>query len=58
MPAAVDVATWLQHDGEWALTGSGADPQAMVARAVAQEAAMGREFRLFMQNFFQLIYGS
>ena len=56
--AAVDVATWLKHDGEWALTGSGADPEAMVARAVAQEAAMGREFRLFMENFFRLIWGS
>jgi GMP synthase (glutamine-hydrolysing) len=56
--AAVDVATWLKHDGEWALTGSGADPEAMVARAVAQEAAMGREFLLFMQNFFRLIWGS
>ena len=56
--AAADVATWLQHDGEWALTGSGADPEAMVERAVAQEAAMGREFRRFMENFFRLIRGS
>jgi GMP synthase-like glutamine amidotransferase len=55
--AAVDVATWLKHDGEWALTGTGADPEAMVARAVAQEAAMAREFRRFMENFFQLIWG-
>jgi len=53
--AAVDVATWLQHDGVWALTGSGADPEAMVATAVAQEAAMGRQFRLFMENFFRLL---
>jgi hypothetical protein len=53
--AAVDVATWLKHDGEWALTGSGADPAAMVARALAQEAAMGREFRRFMANFFRLV---
>jgi GMP synthase (glutamine-hydrolysing) len=53
--AAVDVAAWLKHDGEWALSGSGADPEAMLATAVAQEAAMGREFRLFMQNFFRLI---
>jgi hypothetical protein len=56
--AAADVATWLKHDGDWALTGSGADPEAMVARAVAQEAAMGREFRRFMENFFRLIWGS
>jgi GMP synthase-like glutamine amidotransferase len=55
--AALDVATWLKHDGEWALAGSGADPEAMVATAVAQEAAMGREFRRFMQNFFQVAWG-
>jgi hypothetical protein len=48
----------LKHDGEWALSGSGADPEAMVATAVAQEAAMGREFRRFMANFFRLIWGS
>jgi GMP synthase (glutamine-hydrolysing) len=53
--AALDVASWLQHDGEWALTGSGADSAAVVASAVAQEAAMGREFRRFMDNFFQLL---
>jgi GMP synthase (glutamine-hydrolysing) len=53
--AAVDVATWLKHDGEWALSGSGADPEVMVSTAIAQEAAMGREFRRFMQNFFRLI---
>ena len=56
--AAVDVATWLKNDGEWALSGSGADPEAMVATAVAQEAAMGRDFRLFMENFFRVIWGS
>jgi GMP synthase (glutamine-hydrolysing) len=55
--AAVDVATWLKHDAEWALTGTGADPEAIFARAVAQEAAMGREFHRFMQNFFRLIWG-
>lgn len=54
---AVDVATWLKHDARWALNGSGADPEAMVANAVAQEAAMGREFRRFLQNFFHLIWG-
>jgi GMP synthase (glutamine-hydrolysing) len=56
--AAVDVATWLKHDREWALKGSGADPEAMVATAVAQEAAMGREFRRFMDNFFRLVWGA
>jgi GMP synthase (glutamine-hydrolysing) len=55
---ALDVATWLKHDGAWALSGSEADPEAMIATAVAQEAAMGREFRRFMENFFQLIWGS
>jgi GMP synthase-like glutamine amidotransferase len=52
---ALDVANWLKHDGAWALEGSGADPEAMVATAVAQEAAMGRDFRRFMENFFRLI---
>jgi GMP synthase-like glutamine amidotransferase len=56
--AAVDVATWLKHDGEWALKDSGADPEAMVATAVAQEAAMGLEFRRFMENFFRLVWGA
>jgi GMP synthase-like glutamine amidotransferase len=56
--ASLDVATWLKHDGEWALSGSGADPEAMVASAVAQEAAMGRDFRSFMQNFFRTVWGS
>ena len=55
--AARDVAVWLKHDGDWALEGSGADPAAMTAQALAQEAAMGREFRLFMANFFRLIWG-
>jgi GMP synthase (glutamine-hydrolysing) len=56
--AAVDVATWLKYDGEWALTGSGADPEAMISTAVAQEAAMKREFGLFIENFFRLVWGS
>jgi GMP synthase (glutamine-hydrolysing) len=56
--AAEDVATWLKHDGEWALSGSGADPETMVATAAAQEITMGREFRRFMENFFRLIWGS
>jgi GMP synthase (glutamine-hydrolysing) len=56
--ASVDVATWLKHDGEWALSGSGADPDTMVATAVTREAAMGREFRRFMGNFFRQIWGS
>jgi GMP synthase-like glutamine amidotransferase len=55
---ALDVANWLKHDGEWALAGSGADPATMVASAVAQEEAMGCEFRRFMENFFRLIWSS
>jgi GMP synthase-like glutamine amidotransferase len=54
--AARDVAAWLKHDGEWALSGLGADAEAMVATAKAQEKLMGQEFRLFMQNFFRLIW--
>jgi GMP synthase-like glutamine amidotransferase len=56
--AALDVATWLKHDGQWALEGSGADPEAMLATAVAQEAAMGQEFRQFMDNFLHLAFDS
>jgi GMP synthase (glutamine-hydrolysing) len=52
--APVDVANWLRHDRDWALTGSGADPEAMVATAVAQEPVMGRQFRRFMENFLHL----
>jgi GMP synthase (glutamine-hydrolysing) len=52
--APLDVANWLRHDRDWALTGSGADPEAMVAAAVAQEAVMGPQFRRFMENFLRL----
>jgi GMP synthase-like glutamine amidotransferase len=55
---AVDVANWLRHDGEWALAGSNADPETIVATAVAQEAAMGEEFRRLMANFFRLVWGA
>ncbi len=55
---ARDVAAWLKHDAEWALAGSGADPEAIIATAQAQEADMGQEFRLFMQNFFKVAWGS
>jgi GMP synthase-like glutamine amidotransferase len=53
--APQDVALWLKHDGAWALTGSGADPETMITTAVAQEADMGRQFRRFMENFFRLL---
>jgi GMP synthase-like glutamine amidotransferase len=51
---ARDVAKWLKHDAEWALKDSGVDPQALGAAAKSQEAAMGREFHLFMSNYLRL----
>lgn len=54
---ALDVATWLQHDADWALSGWDADPQAILAAARAQEAAMGLEFRRFLGNFLRLARG-
>ena len=49
-----DVEKWLQADAAWALSGSGADPAAVMATARAQDAEMGREFRRFMNNFLRL----
>ena len=46
-----DVKKWLEHDGPWALSGSGADPQTMMAVAAAKEETMGRLFLLFMSHF-------
>jgi GMP synthase-like glutamine amidotransferase len=51
---AGDVRQWLEHDGAWALSGSGAEPQKMLAAAVAQEETIGRLFRQFMGNFLSL----
>jgi GMP synthase-like glutamine amidotransferase len=51
---AADVKQWLGHDGPWALDGSGADPQGMLAAAAAKEETMGRLFRLFMGHFLEL----
>ena len=51
---ALDVAKWLEHDREWALGGTGVDPEAVMAQARRQEADMGREFRGFMNNFLRL----
>jgi GMP synthase-like glutamine amidotransferase len=48
---AADVETWLAHDGDWALAGSGVAPQALKAAAREQEASMGLLFRRFMGNF-------
>lgn len=51
---AGDVKKWLGHDGPWALSGSGADPQSMLAAAAAKGEAMGRLFLLFMHRFLEL----
>jgi len=51
---AKDAAKWLAHDGEWALAGSGVDPEALLSRAPREEAAMGEMFRRFMGNFFRI----
>lgn len=49
-----DVYQWLQHDRDWALSGSDADPDRILADAVAKEENMGRLFRQFMRNFLEL----
>ena len=51
---ARDVAKWLDHDGDWALAGSGVDPDKLLAQAPREEAPMGEIFRRFMGNFFRL----
>jgi GMP synthase-like glutamine amidotransferase len=51
---AADVAKWLQADGDWALAGSGADPEALMAQARSLEAELGRGFRQFFRNFLQV----
>lgn len=51
---ADDVKKWLEHDADWALSGSGADPQAILKTAVAKEEIIGQLFRQFMGNFLQL----
>lgn len=51
-----DVEKWLKFDGEWALSGSGSDPAAVVATARVQDAEIGREFRRFMDNFLRLVF--
>jgi hypothetical protein len=48
---AQDAAKWLAHDREWALAGSDVDPEALLAQAPREEAAMGESFRHFMGNF-------
>ena len=53
--AARDVEKWLNHDRQWALAGTGVDPEALVATAKSTEAAMGQEFRRFFANFLRLV---
>jgi GMP synthase-like glutamine amidotransferase len=52
--AAADAARWLEHDRDWALAGSGVDPEAVLTEARQQEAMIGREFHRFMGNFLRL----
>ncbi len=52
--APEDVARWLAADADWALSGSGADPEAILAAARTQEAAVGQWFRGFWGNFCRL----
>jgi len=49
-----DVEKWLQFDAAWALSDTGADPAAIMAKARLQDAEMGRHFRRFMDNFLRL----
>lgn len=51
---AQDVARWLAHDREWALAGTGVDPEALLAQAREEEALMGELFRRFFANFLRL----
>jgi GMP synthase (glutamine-hydrolysing) len=49
-----DVEKWLKFDAAWALSGSGAEPAAVMATARSLEAEIGREFRRFMENYLRL----
>ncbi len=49
-----DVERWLAYDADWALSGSGADPEAVKARARSVEAVMGQHFHRFFRNFCQV----
>ncbi|MDI6852014.1 MAG: type 1 glutamine amidotransferase [Deltaproteobacteria bacterium] len=46
-----DVKRWLENDADWALSGSGADPEAIMRRASVAAPEIGRNFRRFMLNF-------
>jgi GMP synthase-like glutamine amidotransferase len=51
---ARDAATWLAHDREWALAGSGVDPEALPTQAREKEAVIGESFRRLIGNFFRV----
>jgi GMP synthase (glutamine-hydrolysing) len=51
---AGDVARWLKHDANWALSGSRVDPASLNAEARLREADLGRWFRRFLGNFLRL----
>jgi GMP synthase-like glutamine amidotransferase len=51
---ARDTATWLAHDRDWALSGSGVDPEKLLSRARKEEAVIGETFRRFLDNFFRI----
>lgn len=51
---AQDVATWLAHDREWALAGTGVDPSKLLDQARREEETMGLLFRQFLENFLRV----
>ena len=51
---AGDAARWLAHDRDWALAGSGVDPEALLTQAKEAQDTIGKEFRRFLSNFFQV----
>jgi GMP synthase-like glutamine amidotransferase len=49
-----DVQKWLEHDGSWALSCSGAEPRTMLNTSAVKDETIGRLFRQFMGNFLKL----
>jgi len=52
--SALDAATWLAHDRDWALAGTEVVPEMLLTQAREEEAALGEQFRQFMRNFFRV----
>lgn len=46
-----DMKRWLDNDADWALSGSGADPAAILAQGRALAPVMGKYFQRFLGNF-------